>query len=48
MRTKNRYLEPECRLIYLKPGGIICGSLGPDFDAINATEEFTIDIEELI
>lgn len=48
MRTKNTYLEPECSLIYLKPGSIICGSLYPDFDAIDATEVFAIDDVELI
>ena len=48
MKKKNRYLEPECRLIDLKPGSIICGSLDPDFDAIDATEVFSIEDVELI
>lgn len=41
-----KYLEPDCQVLIMKMDSIICAS--PGFDAINATEEFTIDIEELI
>lgn len=43
-----RYTEPDCCVIVLNMSSIICGSLNPGFDAIDATEEFIIDAEELI
>lgn len=41
-----KYMEPDCQVLIMKIGSIICGS--PGFDAIDATEEFIIDAEEFI
>lgn len=43
MRT---YIEPDCHIVVLDIGGVICGSLV--FDAIDSTEQFIIDFEETI
>ena len=43
MRT---YVEPDCHVLVLDIGGVICGSVV--FDAIDYTERFDIDIDETI
>lgn len=43
MRT---YVGPDCHVLVLDIGGVICGSVV--FDAINYTEQFDIDIDETI
>lgn len=43
MRT---YVGPDCHVLILDIGGVICGSVV--FDAIDYTERFDIDIDETI
>lgn len=42
------YIEPECLVMTLDMGGIVCGSQGASFDAIDSTELFTLEDFELL
>lgn len=42
------YVEPECQMMILDEGYVICSSPGAAFDPVNATELFTVEDFELI